>query len=345
MICEPIFKKLKVREHEMWDDECQAAFDRIKEVMSAPPVLSPPIAGLPLSLYLTVTDTAMGAILAQTVEKEERVIYYISKKFLEYEAKYTTLEKTCLALVWATKKLRHYMLCYSVSIYSRMDLIKYLFEKPVLNGRMSRWTLMLAELDLKYVPLKAVKGRVVADFLADNPIEEDSLTDMWSFPDENVVHVEDEVWDLYFDGASSSMGYGVGILLISPKGEHVPVSIKLDFLATNNAVEHEACPRAKIEELEKYFEEIHYVHLPREENQFASILSDLAALVNIPDHKDSMPLCVERRSTPSYINEINGTEENEIEPWYTSILKFKDTREYPHNLDARGKRALRMLST
>ncbi|XP_074315531.1 uncharacterized protein LOC141651730 [Silene latifolia] len=182
------------------------------------------------------------------------------------------------------------------------------------------------------------------------------------------------------------MGYGVGILLISPKGEHVPVSIKLDFLATNNVVEYEACLlglrsaislnkkklqvhgdsslvinqitgswkiksnslapyQAKIEKLDKYFEEIHYVHLPREENQFADALSKLAALVNIPDHIDRMPLCVERRSAPLYINEINGTEEDEIESWYTSILKFKDTGEYPDNLDARGKRELRMLST
>ncbi|XP_074283146.1 uncharacterized protein LOC141607689 [Silene latifolia] len=333
MICEPIIKKFKVGEHEMWDDECQASFDRIKEVLSAPPVLSPPIAGFPLSLYLTVTDTAMGGMLAETVEKEERAIYYISKKFLEYEAKYTTLEKTCLALVWTTKKLRHYMLCYS-------------------NVEMDSH---VTEFDLKYVPLKAMKGRVVADFLADNPIEEDSVTDMWSFLDENVVHVKDEVWDLYFDGESSSMGYGVGILLISPKGEHVPVSIKLYFLATNNVAEYEACLlglrsaislnikkllvhgdsslvvnqvtgswkiksdslapyQAKIEELEKYFEEIHYVHLPREENQFADTLSKLAALVNIPDHIDSIPLCVKRRSAPSYINEINGTEEDEIEP-------------------------------
>ncbi|XP_074290631.1 uncharacterized protein LOC141617343 [Silene latifolia] len=154
---------------------------------------------------------------------------------------------------------------------------------------------------------------------------------MWSFPDENVVYVEDEVWDLYFNGASSSMGYGVAILLVSPNGEHVPVSIKLDFLATNNTAEYEPCLLglcsaislnikkllAKIEELEKYFEEIHCVHLPREENQFADALSKLAALVNIPDHIDSMPLCVERRSAPSYINEINGTEEDEIKPWYT----------------------------
>ncbi|XP_074300650.1 putative mitochondrial protein AtMg00860 [Silene latifolia] len=79
MICEPIFKKLKVGEHVMWDDQSQAAFDKVKEVMSSPPVLSPPVAGLPLSLYLTVTDTAMGAMLAQTVHQEERFIYYISK--------------------------------------------------------------------------------------------------------------------------------------------------------------------------------------------------------------------------------------------------------------------------
>ncbi|XP_074277653.1 uncharacterized protein LOC141601283 [Silene latifolia] len=286
------------------DDQCQAAFDKVKEVLSSLPVLSPPVAGLPLSLYLTITDITMGAMLAQTVDKEERAIYYISKKLLDYEVKYTSLEKTCLALVWATKKLRHYMLSYSVSVYTKMDPIKYLFEKPVLNERMLRWTLMLSEFNLKYVPLKVIKGRAVADFLADNPIDETEVIDTWSFPDENVVHVENYIWDLYLDGASNNMGYKVGILLISPTGEHVPVSIKLDFNVTNNATEYEACLlglrsaidlgvkkllvhgdsslvinqvggswkikqslalyQTRIEELEKYFEDIRYVHPPRE---------------------------------------------------------------------------------
>ncbi|XP_074278078.1 uncharacterized protein LOC141601683 [Silene latifolia] len=385
MICEPIFKKLKVREHVMWDDQCQAAFDKIKEVLYSPPVLSPPVVGLPSSLYLTVTDTAMGAIFAQTVDKEERAIYYISKKFLNYEVKYTSFEKTCLAQVRATKKLRHYMLSYSVSVYSKMDLIKYSFEKPVLNRRMSRWTLMLSEFDLKYVPLNVIKGKAVADFLADNSIKETEVVDTWSFPDEDLVHVENDVWDLYFYGASNYMGYGVGILLISPIGEHVPVSIKLDFNVTNAAAEYEACLlglgsaldlgvkkllvhgdsslvinqvggswkiksqrlalyQTRIKELEKYFEDIRYVHLPREGNQFVDALSKLAALINIPDHIDSMPICIERRSSPAYVNAIDDSEEGETEPWYTAILKFKETGEYPPDLDMRGKRALRMLS-
>ncbi|XP_074305436.1 uncharacterized protein LOC141640602 [Silene latifolia] len=208
---------------------------------------------------------------------------------------------------------------------------------------MSRWTLMLSNSDLKYVPLKVIKGRAVADFLAGNPIEETEVIHTWSFPDENVVQVENDIWDFYFDGASNYMGCGVGILLISPKGEHVPVSIKLDFNVTNNTTEYEACLhglrsaphfgvkkflvhgdsslvisqvggswkirsqslapyQTRIEELEKTIEDIRYVHLPREENQFAYALSELAALINIPDHIDSMLIYVERRSSPLYVN-------------------------------------------
>ena len=58
----------------------------------------------------------MGALLAQYLEEswKENVIYYISKKMLAYEEKYSPLEKTHVALVWATRKLRHYMLAFKV---------------------------------------------------------------------------------------------------------------------------------------------------------------------------------------------------------------------------------------
>ena len=80
----------------------------------------------------------MGAMLAQEVEGKENAIYYLSKKMLEYETRYTPLEKLCLALVWATTKLRHYMLVHTVFVVSRMDPLKYLFEKSSLNGHISR---------------------------------------------------------------------------------------------------------------------------------------------------------------------------------------------------------------
>ena len=100
-----------------------------------PPILVPPVLEKPLLLYLTTTDTAMGALLAQYLEGswKENVIYYISKKMLAYEEKYSPLEKTCLTLVWVTRKLTHYMLAYKVLLIERMDPLKYLMERQ-LNG-------------------------------------------------------------------------------------------------------------------------------------------------------------------------------------------------------------------
>ena len=52
-----------------------------------------------------------------------------------------------------------------------MDPSKYLFEKPALSRRLSRWLILLPEFDLKYVARKTIKGSVVSDFYAENPIE------------------------------------------------------------------------------------------------------------------------------------------------------------------------------
>ena len=144
LTCEPLFGLLKKGKKFQWDGRCQAAFEQIKEYLQNPPVLSPPEPGRPLILYLSVTETTMGCMLAQESEdKVERAIYYLSKKMLDYETRYTPLEKACLALVWATRKLRHYLLAHSVMLVSRLDPIKYLFEKPALTGRLARWLLLL----------------------------------------------------------------------------------------------------------------------------------------------------------------------------------------------------------
>ena len=80
----------------------------------------------------------MGSMLAQYDEdrRKERAIYYLSKKMTDYETWYTNLEKTCLALVWATRKLSHYILSYSVHLIDRMDPPKKVFVRETrLNGK------------------------------------------------------------------------------------------------------------------------------------------------------------------------------------------------------------------
>ena len=45
---------------------------------------------------------------------------------------------------------------------------------------------------------------------------------------------------MYFDGATNQNGSGIGVLLISLKGTHIPFSGRLNFPATNNATKYEA---------------------------------------------------------------------------------------------------------
>ena len=61
--CDPIFKMLRKHNSEEWDEECQVAFDKMKEYLTNPPVLVPPVPGKPLILYLTVQEKSMGCIL------------------------------------------------------------------------------------------------------------------------------------------------------------------------------------------------------------------------------------------------------------------------------------------
>ena len=103
--------------------------------MLSPSVLVPPTPSRPLLLYLSVSDIALGCMLAQLDDLgKERAIHYLSKRMLEYETRYIVIECYCLELVWATRRLRHYMTEYSVHLVSRLDPLRYLFDRPALIG-------------------------------------------------------------------------------------------------------------------------------------------------------------------------------------------------------------------
>ena len=81
----------------------------------------------------------MGCVLGQHDEigKKEHVIYYLSKKFTEYESKYPLVEKMCYALAWTAQRLRQYLLYHTTWLISKLDPIKYIFEKPSLLGKIA----------------------------------------------------------------------------------------------------------------------------------------------------------------------------------------------------------------
>ncbi|XP_027155803.1 uncharacterized protein LOC113756248 [Coffea eugenioides] len=249
--CEPLFKLLRKNVPLYWNEECQQAFDKIKDYLLHPPVLVPPKPGRPLIMYLSVLDGAVGCVLGQHDEsgRKEQAIYYLSKKFTQYEADYSFIEKSCCALAWAAQKLRHYLLSHTTYLISRSDPLKYLLEKPMLTGRLAKWQIILSEFDIVFTSQKAVKGQAIADHLAENPRDDDYQPLRTYFPDERVLFVgaADDIseqspeWRLFFDGASNSLGAGIGAVLVSPEGKHYPAAAKLQFACTNNMAEYEAC--------------------------------------------------------------------------------------------------------
>jgi len=219
--CEPIFLLLRKKNPRTWNEECEEAFNKIKRYLQSPPLLVPPVLRRPLILYLIVTETVMGCVLGQHDEtrRKERVIYYLSKKFIECESRYTMIEKLCYALGWEAKILRHYMLYHTTWLISKIDPLRYICNKPYLSSRIARWQVLLSEYDIVYMTRKAVKGSVIANPLADNAVEDYEPLD-FDFPDENLLSIEEEEektdwWTMFFDKVVNVYGNEASAVIVS----------------------------------------------------------------------------------------------------------------------------------
>ncbi|KAL0333075.1 UNVERIFIED_CONTAM: hypothetical protein Scaly_2209000 [Sesamum calycinum] len=135
------------------------------------------------------------------------------------ELKYSPIEKLCLALIFSIQKLKHYFQSHSIHLVSKANPLKYAMAMLVLSDRLARWYLQLQQFEITYVPQKAVKGQVLADFLADHPMPTEwELSD--DLPDEDVLVIEvTPPWKMYFDGASHKEGAGAGVIFVTSEGE------------------------------------------------------------------------------------------------------------------------------
>jgi hypothetical protein len=214
--------KLKSDQEFRWSNEQQKAFEEIKEYMKSPPVLVPLQKDKPFKLYVSADSHTIGSALMQEYEGKERVIFYLSRKLLDPETRYSPIEKLCLCLYFSCTKLRHYLLCSECTMVSKHDVIKHMLSMPILNGRIGKWILALSEFDLRYESAKAIKGQLIADFVTHHHEKKD------------VVLVELIPWTLFFDGSTCKQGGGIGIVLISPQGVRFEFSFPIKPMSTNN---------------------------------------------------------------------------------------------------------------
>nr|GFB92918.1 reverse transcriptase domain-containing protein [Tanacetum cinerariifolium] len=77
------------------------------------------------------SDYAVGAVLGQRIEKHFWPIHYTGKTMNQAEANYTTTEKEMLAVVYAFKEFRSYLIMNKSIVYTDHSALKYLFAKKL----------------------------------------------------------------------------------------------------------------------------------------------------------------------------------------------------------------------
>ncbi|XP_074373606.1 uncharacterized protein LOC141713947 [Apium graveolens] len=241
--CKEFFKAIKLAGKDfVWTPECEDAFKRIKEQLGNPPMLSKPLDGESLILYLTVSEYSISAVLVREEDGQQSPVYYVSKRLHDAETRYTSMEKLVYALILASRKLRAYFQAHRIEVRTAYPL-RQVLHKSESSGRMLKWAVELGQFDLEYVPRTAIKGQALADFLLEFDFEIDDKALVMLHPphsEESLEEFPHPWWILHVDGAVNHGGAGAGIVLVSPEGHHLMSAIHFKFYATNNDAEYEA---------------------------------------------------------------------------------------------------------
>ncbi len=149
----------------VWTEECEQAFKQIQTYLSSFPVLRLPDLNLPFVVRTDASSSGVGAVLLQVVDGTLHPITYISRKLLEREMKYSTVERECLAIVWAIGKLSKYLWGKQFVLQTDHKPLTYLKMSNFRNARLTRWALSLQEYHFTVEPVSGTVNQI-ADALS-----------------------------------------------------------------------------------------------------------------------------------------------------------------------------------
>ncbi|XP_030932161.1 uncharacterized protein LOC115957947 [Quercus lobata] len=358
--CLPFFKTLK--QAFAWTDECEAAFQELKQYLSSPPLLSPSKEGENLYLYLAVLASAVSAALIREEGKKQLPVYYVSQAFQGAESRYPRIEKIAFALIVASRKLRQYFQSNPILVMTDQP-IKKSMSKPEAARRMVQWAIELSQFDIEYHPRTAIKAQALADFITE-----------FMFPDEDRITDEADKLIIQTDGSLAQKKGGVGAIITTPDGKVLKYGVQLKFPATNNETEYEGILtglrlgkalgtknlliqsnsklvigqikgeyEAKEERMQKYlklarqlaqeFDTVEFIQIPRSQNMGADEVSKLASS---KEEGTSTDLAMEVQKHPS-IEEVATFTIQSTDTWMKPIISFLQDGHLPQNTEEARK--------
>ena len=175
-IVQPLTRLTKKSIRFCWCPSCQKAFDTLKEKLATPPVLAYPRSEGEYILDTDASNHAIGAVLSQIQDGEERVIAYASRALQGGQKNYCTTKREIwpLSLLWSIFAI----ICTVQNSPSELTMLLW-------NGSVNSKTLMAFWLDgyqslnSMTTQLSTKKGprHVNADSLSRLPIKKWPRTD------------------------------------------------------------------------------------------------------------------------------------------------------------------------
>ena len=161
-------KRMKI----VWTDECEKAFQKLKELCSDTPCLAYPNYERSFKLYTDASESGLGAVLAQIKEDNvECPIAYTSRMLSKSERNYDAHKLEHLALKWAVTDCFHeYLYGGSFDVYTDNNLLTNVLSLAKLDAIGQRWVASLAPYNFS-LHYNLGRQNVVADSLSRIPLE------------------------------------------------------------------------------------------------------------------------------------------------------------------------------
>jgi transposase InsO family protein len=151
-----------------WTQECDEAFTELKRRLITSPVLAMPADEGEYTLDTDASNQAIGAVLSQIQNGNEKVIAYASRMLSGPERNYCVTRKELLAVVFFTKQFRPYLLGRKFVIRTDHSALRWLKSTPEPIGQQARWLERLEEFDYQ-IEHRPGKSHNNADALSRRP--------------------------------------------------------------------------------------------------------------------------------------------------------------------------------